>query len=104
MQETDEELTTLAVRLENGLSLIGDLRLASRCIRECIVMRKALRNISGLGGNMPDDRLTCKTGANDAVSRGLMYVEARRLAYEALLFGSDESECTARLRREAEGA
>lgn len=47
-------------------------------------MRKALQTISALGGNMPDQRLTSATGPNDAVMRGLMYCEARRLALEAL--------------------
>jgi hypothetical protein len=41
-----------------------------------------IRAIASLGGNLPDDRLTSRTGPNDAVSRGLMYTEARRLAVE----------------------
>ena len=41
-----------------------------------------VRAIASLGGNLPDDRLTSRTGPNDAVSRGLMYTEARRLAVE----------------------
>src|SRR5271154_264561 len=41
-----------------------------------------VRAIASLGGNLPDDRLTSRTGPNDAVSRGLMYTEARRLAIE----------------------
>lgn len=47
-------------------------------------MRDALEQIAALGGNLSDDRLTARTGANDAVSRGLMYCEARRLARAAL--------------------
>ncbi len=43
-----------------------------------------LRAIASLGGNLEDDLLTNKTGANDAAHRGLMYCEARRLAREAL--------------------
>jgi len=47
-------------------------------------LRAVLRVIAELGGNLPDDRLTSKTGANDAAHRGLMYCEARRIAREAL--------------------
>jgi hypothetical protein len=42
-----------------------------------------VRAIASLGGNLPDDRLTSRTGPNDAAARGLMYTEARRLANEA---------------------
>jgi len=45
-----------------------------------------IRAIAALGGNLPDDRLTGRTGPNDAAQRGLMYTEARRLANEALKF------------------
>jgi len=61
-------------------------------VGDILVFERCLRKIAGLGGNLPDDRLTSKTGANDAVSRGLMYVEARRLAREALLYISGEVE------------
>lgn len=44
----------------------------------------ALRTIASLGGNLPDERLTSKTGPNDAVSRGLMYTSAREIARAAL--------------------
>jgi hypothetical protein len=47
-------------------------------------LERTLRNIALLGGNLPDDRLTDKTGPNDAVARGLMYTEARREALEVL--------------------
>lgn len=47
-------------------------------------MINALEAISMLGGNLSDDRLTSRTGPNDAVARGLKYCEARRLALEAL--------------------
>ena len=40
--------------------------------------------IAMIGGNLPDDRITHKSGPNDSVHRGLMYVEARRLANAAL--------------------
>ena len=43
-----------------------------------------LRAIAAIGGNLPDDRLTNKTGPNDAAHRGFMYCEARRLAKEAI--------------------
>lgn len=41
---------------------------------------KALESIALLGGNLPDERLTSKTGANDAVARGIMYTAARKIA------------------------
>lgn len=47
-------------------------------------VEKYLRAILRLGGNLPDEALTTRTGANDAVARGLLVVEARRLATEAL--------------------
>jgi hypothetical protein len=49
-----------------------------------------LKTIAKLGGNLPDDRLTSKTGPNDAVARGLMYVSARELALAALETDLDE--------------
>ena len=47
-------------------------------------LEMALRNIARLGGNLSDDVLTEKTGANDAVARGLLYVGARSVALNAL--------------------
>lgn len=44
----------------------------------------ALRVIAEVGGNLTDDRLTDKTGANDAVQRGLMYCHAREVARAAI--------------------
>lgn len=49
-----------------------------------IYLATTLEQIAALGGNLPDKRLTDKTGANDAVQRGLMYVHARKLATIAL--------------------
>jgi len=46
---------------------------------------KALRVISTLGGNLPDDRHETRTGPNDAVSRGIMYTSARKIANETLI-------------------
>lgn len=45
---------------------------------------EACQAIATLGGNLPDERLTDKTGPNDARGRGLMYVEARRIARAAI--------------------
>lgn len=45
---------------------------------------KTLRAIALQGGNLPDDRLTSKTGPNDAVARGQMYVNCRTLANNLL--------------------
>ena len=47
-------------------------------------LERALRNIALLGGNLPDDRLTDRTGPNDAVARGLMFTEARKIALQTL--------------------
>jgi hypothetical protein len=47
-------------------------------------LRKALERVASLGGNLPDDRLTSRTGGNDAAARGLMYVNARFIATTAL--------------------
>lgn len=44
----------------------------------------ALVAISKIGGNLPDERLTDKTGPNDAAHRGLMYCAARSIALEAI--------------------
>lgn len=46
--------------------------------------RRALTAISKVAGNLPDDRLTSRTGPNDAVHRGLMVVQMRELAVQAL--------------------
>ena len=40
----------------------------------------ALEAIAGIAGTLPDDRLTTRTGPNDAVARGLMVTDARRIA------------------------
>jgi len=45
---------------------------------------EALKAISLLAGNLPDDRLTTRTGGNDAVARGEMVVCARKIAQEFL--------------------
>jgi hypothetical protein len=47
-------------------------------------LEQTLSSIAHLGGNLPDERLTDKTGPNDAVARGLMYTEARRQALQVL--------------------
>jgi len=47
-------------------------------------LRKALDGVCNLGGNLPDESLTDKTGPNDAAYRGWLYCDARRLARAAL--------------------
>ncbi len=47
-------------------------------------LEAALAKIAMLGGNLPDERLTSRTGPNDAVSRGLMVTAAREIALNAL--------------------
>jgi hypothetical protein len=49
-----------------------------------------LRQISMIGGNLPDDRHQSRTGPNDAVQRGLMYTEARRQANTFLFENKQE--------------
>ena len=45
---------------------------------------EALRQITEIGGNLPDERLTTATGPRDAAARGLMYVRARAIALAAI--------------------
>ena len=45
---------------------------------------EALRQITEIGGNLPDERLTTATGPRDAAARGLMYVRARAIALDAI--------------------
>lgn len=60
--------------------------------------------IASLGGNLPDSRLTDRTGPNDAAQRGLHLCEARRLALEALvLMGKPTPRCCDGLLSEPEG-
>ncbi len=47
-------------------------------------LERQMGTIAEIGGNLPDDRLTTRTGPNDAKQRGLMYCEARRIARELL--------------------
>lgn len=44
----------------------------------------ALRAIAASAGNLPDERLESRTGANDAVARGLMVTSMRSIAVKAL--------------------
>ena len=46
--------------------------------------QKVLKQIAILGGNLSDETLIERTGPNDAVARGLMYTEARKLALSML--------------------
>lgn len=47
-------------------------------------LRDALKQITMIAGNLPDDRITEKTGPNDAVARGIMVISARQIALRAL--------------------
>lgn len=47
-------------------------------------LERALLQIRDIGGNLPDERFMTRTGPNDAVMRGLMYVQAREIAIGAL--------------------
>jgi hypothetical protein len=43
-----------------------------------------LQAIASLGGNLPDNLLTTRTGPNDAAYRGQMYCSARAIAQDAI--------------------
>lgn len=51
---------------------------------QAAAMKAALEAISMVGGNLPDDSLTDRTGPNDAAHRGLMVVRAREIAKKTL--------------------
>lgn len=61
--------------------LIAD---APELLRQRDALLEACKSIASLGGNLNDDRLTDRTGPNDAASRGIMYCSARELAREAI--------------------
>lgn len=46
---------------------------------------KALIFVTRQGGNQSDENLMTRTGPNDAAQRGIMYVNAREIAVDALL-------------------
>lgn len=56
----------------------------STAIRLLPDLVRSLRVIAAIGGNLPDERFTDRTGPNDAAHRGLMYCEAREIATKAL--------------------
>jgi hypothetical protein len=47
-------------------------------------LRAALTAITQIAGNLPDDRINDRTGPNDAMMRGQMVCDARRIATDAL--------------------
>ncbi|MCP5003338.1 MAG: hypothetical protein GY941_05210 [Planctomycetes bacterium] len=57
-------------------------------IRELVevirVTTEALEQITKFGGNISDESLMTRTGPNDAEARGVMYVNAREVANEAI--------------------
>ncbi len=52
--------------------------------REVERLRAALAAVAGIGGNLPDESLTTRTGPNDSVHRGNMYCHSRAIARKAL--------------------
>lgn len=62
----------------------GEIEANCNLIAAAPELLAALRAVAGIGGNLDDERLTTRTGPNDAVQRGLMYCEARRLALAAI--------------------
>jgi len=57
---------------------------ASAMLREIDRLQKGLQAIFQHPGNLPDERYTSKTGANDAVVRGLQLVAMRQIARDTL--------------------
>jgi hypothetical protein len=51
----------------------------------CKVLSAALFAINGIAGNLSDKRVEAIGGVNDGKSRAIMVVEARKLAYTALV-------------------
>lgn len=47
-------------------------------------VKNTLKQITEIAGNLSDDQITTRTGANDAVARGELVVLARKLAQYAL--------------------
>lgn len=54
---------------------------AANCHEELLA---ACKMIAAIGGNLPDEHLTDRTGENDAAHRGLMYCQARGIARAAI--------------------
>jgi hypothetical protein len=67
-------------KYEAAMRELEDLLLDSKWTLE----HKAFCVIAELGGNLPDDVLTDRTGPNDAAHRGLMYCQCREIARAAL--------------------
>lgn len=63
-------------------------KLSCRAVRQILAERQmlleALRAVALVAGNLPDDTLTEKTGANDSVARGIMVCNARMIANSAI--------------------
>ncbi len=73
----------MVIRIE-GEGAIEDAALIVRAVNSHEKLVEALRAISMVAGNLPDERLTDRTGPNDAAHRGLMVVQAREIAKAAL--------------------
>lgn len=74
--------TELATRLQVEC---GKQKTDAEQVREQLArVRAALQYVANIGGNLPDDALISKTGANDAAYRGSMLVGCRAVAREAL--------------------
>lgn len=57
---------------------------APELLKQRDALLAACKAIASLGGNLNDDRLTDRTGPNDAASRGILYCSARELARAAI--------------------
>lgn len=85
VETLEDDLETAQIQLQEQASATKaaeeEWRLAAE---QRDALADALRQVANLGGNLPDDSLTGRTGPNDAAHRGLMYTEARRISRDAL--------------------
>jgi hypothetical protein len=72
-----------AVRHMVGVILMDELRIKA-IEAQLVNLRDALEAIISIGGNLPDEAHTGRTGPNDTHFRGVMYVTARAVARKAL--------------------
>lgn len=58
---------------------------------DALILLRALKSVALQGGNLSDDRLTDRTGPNDAAQRGIIYCNARNAARNAILAVGEEA-------------
>ena len=75
---------TIGTAPEQAAALIAEQDATARLFAAAPTLAEALREIAGCAGNLPDEQLTTRTGASDAVARGLMVTRMRAIARAAL--------------------